>query len=148
LCVVVVVGVYLVVRTPFFLPFLLCSAIFLLQSGPTAVVSDDAVAGHAPTGPLLLCQTVTHAHARRPFKASVITGFDSISRKITCGLWIVTYRLALQSSVDYDVNKEAGGVTSGQITGRTVRSHVGPSRDSPSQHHLPSLGPLYLHPHT
>ena len=42
----------------------------------------------------------------------------------------VTYRLVLGSDVDYDVNKEAGDVTSGQMTGRTVRSHVGPSRDS------------------
>ena len=100
---------------------------FLVQSGPTAVVSDDAVAGR---GPLLLCETDRDARARTTPIQSVAghhrLRFNQQKKKMIR----VTYRLVLGSDVDYDVNKEAGDVTSGQMTGRTVRSHVGPSRDS------------------
>lgn len=129
LCVVVVVGVYLVVRTPSFSCFLLYSAGYfsLYRVAPLLLSLTTLLLAVARC--CYARQTGTHAHARRLFKASPdITGFDSISKKKK--MIRVTYRLVLGSDVDYDVNKEAGDVTSGQMTGRTVRSHVGPSRDS------------------
>ena len=82
LCVVVVVGVYLVVRTPSFSCFLLYSAGYfsLYRVAPLLLSLTTLLLAVARC--CYARQTGTHAHARRLFKASPdITGFDSISKK-------------------------------------------------------------------